>query len=155
SSSPAQRYKFMHRDDLVKMEPAPYLVDGVLVQNSLSTIVGAPGNGKTFLTLGLALSIASGQPSWLGRRLNVSGPVVYVLGEGGGRFGLRVKAWEQDRNITVPYPFFTVNEAVPLADETEAEAFIREVAALAPKLIVFDTLSRCLAGADENIQKDM
>ena len=48
-----------------------------------------------------------------------------------------------------------MNEAVALTNAADSSTFVREVATLKPALIVFDTLSRCLAGADENNQKDM
>jgi hypothetical protein len=149
------RYAFKNLDTLLNSPAAPFLVRNLLVQNSLVALVSPPGSNKTFVALDLALSVASRQPTWLGEPLNVSGPVVYVLGEGGGRIKLRVQAWNQEHGITATYPFHYINEPVALTKRTEADAFVHEVAALKPVLIVFDTLSRCLAGADENNQKDM
>jgi hypothetical protein len=149
------RYAFQSREDLLRSTTVPFLVQKLIVQNSLVALVSPPGCNKTFLALDLALSIASAQPTWLGRTLHLSGPVVYVLGEGGGRFKLRVQAWEQEHGVTSSYPFHTVNEAVALTNTADSSPFVREVAGLKPVLIVFDTLSRCLAGADENNQKDM
>jgi RecA-family ATPase len=119
--------------------------------------VSPPGCNKTFLALDLSLSIASAQATWLGHQLHVGGPVVYVLGEGGGRFKTRVLAWDEHHGIapSQSYPFHVVSEAVALTNSDDANAFVREVAPIKPVLIVFDTLSRCLAGADENNQKDM
>jgi hypothetical protein len=153
--SPTGRYAFRSRDDLLNSTSAPFLVHGVLVQQSLVALVSPPGSNKTFLALDLALSVASAQPTWLGQPLYLSGPVVYVLGEGGGRFKLRVQAWDEQHGVTSTYPFYYLNEPVALTNPADAHAFVREVTALKPVLIVFDTLSRCLAGADENNQKDM
>jgi hypothetical protein len=155
SDTPTGRYAFKSREDLLNSSTASFLVQNLLVQNSLVALVSPPGSNKTFLALDLALSVASGQSTWLNERLNLSGPVVYVLGEGGGRFKLRLRAWDEQHGITDTYPFHYVNEPVALTKATDANAFVREVAACKPVLIVFDTLSRCLAGADENNQRDM
>lgn len=155
TDSATGRYVFKSRDTLLTSTMAAFLVQNLIVQNSLVALVSPPGSNKTFLALDLALSIASGQSTWVGEPLNLSGPVVYVLGEGGGRFKLRVQAWDQQHGITDTYPFYALDEAVALTRSIDAAAFVREVAALKPVLIVFDTLSRCLAGADENSQKDM
>src|SRR6185312_531093 len=106
------RFTFHDRDALLKSAAAPFLVQDLIVENSSVALVAAPGSNKTFLALDLALSVATGQPTWLNRRLNRSGPVVYVLGEGGGRFTLRMRAWEQEHGIADGYPFYSVNEAV-------------------------------------------
>ena len=151
------RFMFKNRDALLNSAAAPFVVQNLIVQNSLVALVSPPGSNKTFLALDLALSIASGQSTWLGAPLHVAGPAVYVLGEGGGRFKLRVQAWDEQHGIepSQSYPFHVLNEAVALTNRADADAFVQEVAALKPVLIVFDTLSRCLAGADENNQKDM
>src|SRR6185369_9103877 len=105
--------------------------------------------------LDLALSIASGRPTFLGRPLRESGPVVYVLAEGIGRFKLRVLAWKHHHGVTQPLPFYWMNGALDLLDETEVKDFIGAIHSHRPVLIVLDTLSRCLAGADENSQSAM
>ena len=157
-ASPAPpRFVFRTREMLMQSETVPFLVQGILVRKSLVALVAPPGCNKTFLALDLGLSVASGQKTWLGQRLNLNGPVVYVLGEGDGRFKLRLMAWDERHGVptTSRYPFSYVNEPVALTHPVEARAFVDEVAEKKPVLIIFDTLRRCLAGADENSQKDM
>lgn len=137
-------------------EPMPkQLVDGLLLENSLAMLFSAPGVGKSFLALDLALSIASGQEQFIGLPLRASGPVVYVIGEGGGRFKLRLMAWKQKHKIIDPLPFHWTKGPIDLLDGDEVKTFITEMKALGPKLIVIDTLSRCIAGHDENNQQYM
>ncbi len=153
------RFMFRTREMLLNSEAVPFLVKDILVQQSLVAMVAPPGCNKTFLALDLALSVASGQSSWLGRPLYLQGPVVYVNGDNGGRFKLRVQAWDEKHGIrktqAYPSPFHYLNRPVALTNPAEAGAFVDEVGKLKPVLVVFDTLSRCLAGADENNQKDM
>src|SRR5258708_21582640 len=42
-----------------------------------------------------------------------------------------------------------------MLDPAEVKAFIAAVMPLAPRLIILDTLSRCMVGGDENSSKDM
>lgn len=90
-------------DDLVNREMDPTLVDELFIQGTTCFIVSDAGVGKSFIALDLALSIAAGLPSFLGFPLHTedwsSRAVLYVLGEGAGRFGLRIKAWKNFHNI--------------------------------------------------------
>lgn len=140
---------------LLNRPKPPLLVDDLLVSGSLAMLVSEPGLGKSFVAKDLALSVAAGQPSFLGLPLRVQGPVVYVLGEGAGRFGLRIRAWKQHYNIARPLPFHWTDGPLDLLNQDTVDRFTDEVAALRPALVVVDTLSRCLVGADENSQAAM
>jgi hypothetical protein len=152
-----EREAFRIRDEgaLLAREAAPFLVKNIVVRGSLVAIVAPPDVGKTFLTLDLCLTVASGQSHWLGQRVLESGPVVYVMAEGAGRFKLRYLAWKQTRGVKDRLPFHWIDQAVPLLDEKVFRDFAKQVAQIKPRIVVFDTLSRCLMGADENSQSDM
>jgi hypothetical protein len=107
------------------------------------------------VALDLALSIASGQPTFLGLPLCVSGPVVYVVGEGAGRFRLRLQPWKHHHAIDEPLPFYWMNGPINLLDDAEVERFVAALQDVQPALVVIDTLSRCIVGADENSQAAM
>jgi hypothetical protein len=149
------RFRIYNEQDLTSRPEAPYIVKGAVVKGSLIAVIAPPDIGKTFLSLDLALHLAAGQPHWLGKKILTAGPVFYVVAEGAGRFKLRYLAWKQVHRVTRPLPFYWVDQPVPLLDGKAAHAFIRQVAPIKPTLIKFDTLSRCLAGADENSAKDM
>ena len=72
-----------------------WLVEGIMIENALGFIFGAPGCGKSFIALGQALSLASGQPDWWGRKITRNGPVVYISSEGVGDMKFRIRAWQR------------------------------------------------------------
>lgn len=149
------KFRLHNEATLLNRPAAPFLVKDTLVQGSLVAIVSPPDIGKTFLVLDLMLSVAAGEQTWLERPLRQSGPVVYVIGEGLGRFKLRVLAWKQAHGVNRGLPFYWIDQAVPLLDEKAMRAFLKHAASLKPAIIVFDTLSRCLTGGDENSASDM
>jgi hypothetical protein len=169
----------------------PDLVQGLLGPLQLSTILGAPGTGKTFLALDIALHVAAGLP-WFGRRVK-QGAVVYVAAEAGKRIYNRVHAWRlrhrpareaptlkprsmaekvrrnatRERGAAGPkmeagqnMPFYCVPIQIDLctADE-DLDALIEAIRDAcgddSPVLIVVDTVSRVMAGGDENSSQDM
>ncbi len=145
--------------ELLDLPAAEELVDGLLIENSVVTVVGAPGSSKTWLAVDLAMAIATGKPTFLGLPIRIHGPVVYVVGEGRGRFKFRTLGWQQHHGVTGPVPFFWHNGPVSLADENpdgtwgkEFGPFLEEVKALKPVLVVIDTYARCMP-EDENETK--
>ncbi len=137
---------------LAAPQPVP-LVRGMLYRDSLSRMYGAPGGGKSFLAIDLALSIALGR-FWGGVRLKAE-PVVYVMAEGQAVNNSRARAWVskhgadlaplEDRFITVP-------DAV-LLTEAAAAPFVATVAAIRPALVVLDTKNAMMVG-EENSATD-
>lgn len=131
------------------------LIDGVLDLNCLSVMYGAPGCGKTFLALDMANSIASGS-AWNGAQVT-QGLVLYIAAEGAGGIFLRTKSLRERRS---PY-LQVISDAVNLLDvDRDVMGLIRQIKRLERKygptrLIVFDTLARCLHGADENSNATM
>jgi RecA-family ATPase len=71
--------------DTLRQQPAPltWLVAGVLPAATVGDISGPPGVGKSSLVLDLALAIASGTGTWMGRDC-AQGKVVLLGGERGG-----------------------------------------------------------------------
>jgi hypothetical protein len=134
-----------------------WMVHGLIPESGLVSVIAAPGSYKTFLALCLALSSAAGFSSWLGRKLNIHGPVVYVAGEGQGRFKYRVMAWLQVHKITSDLPFYLLDNAVDLRDDDLMARFREAIEALGqmPVLIVFDTLARNTPGTEENSAKEL
>lgn len=140
-----------------KNKPRPrWQVEDIIQEETFVCVYGPPGTYKTFFVLDLALSLACGQ-TFQGKRTK-PGKILYILAEGQGGFGMRVAAWELGRGITIDRNIGgVIDQAVPLHD---IEAVSKMVAAaddidFSPSVIVFDTLSQNLVGADENSSEAM
>ncbi len=144
--------------DVKALPPPSYRIEPILSAAGLAVLYGPSGVGKTFLTLDMALCVATGT-AWLDHYPVKKGPVVYVMAEGLGGLGRRIRAWEIAHEIEVNADGFFVPEPVQLMDRKEVKKFIallkERFPEAPPVLIVIDTLARCLLGGDENSAKDM
>ncbi len=147
--------------DILNLKAPPAIVKGLIYEGDLVMPYGAPGSGKTFAVLDLALAVAAGMPNWAGRKVT-SGPVVYVAGEGKRGLYNRIRAWAKKRGDErgqldrLNGRLFVFEGAPQFLDAADWAAFLADLEAVeAPRLVVFDTLSRCIAGKDENSQADM
>jgi hypothetical protein len=147
----------------IKSLPNPnYLIDKLMIETALGFVFGAPGCGKSFITIGMALSIAAKQAQWFGRDIKKTGPVVYISSEGVGDMKYRIAAWERETGINADdVPFYLIRQTINFMLPTDVDRLIKTVAHVAqltgqtPVAIFVDTVSRVLPGADENLQKDM
>lgn len=152
--SVANRSALLSLAEFLALLPPAWLVDGWLVEGGFGCLYGEPGVGKSFVALDLAMRVATGG-RWVGTELQ-RGPVVYVLAEGDGMFGQRTSAWclkngAQSEEVDLWLRRDVVNLAVP----SDVEDLVTQLAGIAPVLVVFDTLARCMPGGDENSAKDM
>jgi KaiC/GvpD/RAD55 family RecA-like ATPase len=135
------------------------LVKGLIEIGAVVLIVGLPGCGKTFLALDLALSVASGLP-FLGHKV-IRGRVVYVAAEAGKSIRNRVAAWHREHDAADEVDFAAVVSPVDLGHhkqgkESGATALLRAIEESGgANTLIIDTVSRALAGANENSPDDM
>lgn len=131
------------------------LVKGLLNAAAVALIFGESGCGKTFFTLDLALHIAGGL-DWFGRRIT-RGRVVYVAAEAGRSIRNRVAAFAQERcSDQSEIDFAAVVSPVDLCHLGKSDDVARLIAAIgSAQLVVIDTVSRALAGGNENAPDDM
>jgi hypothetical protein len=147
----------------IKTLPDPtWLVETIMIENALGFIFGAPGCGKSFIAIGQALSIACGLDQWWNRKINRSGPVIYISSEGVGDMKFRLRAWETALGVKADEaPFYLIRQSINFMDEKDVDKLIRTVQTIVdqtgefPVAVYVDTVSRVLPGADENLQKDM
>ena len=52
-------------DDLLRLPPPSYLMDGLIPENGLVTLYGPPSGGKSFMALEWSICISEGR-AWLG-----------------------------------------------------------------------------------------
>lgn len=148
------RLKLLSKSDLMRLRQPEFLIDGVLYENSLGMMWGDSNVGKTFMALHLAGCVASGL-DFFGHPTR-QGDVVYVIAEGQGSFGARLRAWEKLNKQKVDGRMSFVTTAIQLHDESVGDRFIEMVRAAdsPPALVVIDTLARCFVDKDENSSRD-
>jgi len=143
-------------NQLINMPPVDWLVDGMITAHGFSVIYGAPGIGKSFLSIDMSLAIAYGD-AWHGRATKQGG-VLYIAGEGVGGMGKRVKAWMHHNSKEEITDFHVVPQTVKMLEAEGVEAVIETIDSFDVefRLIVIDTLARTLAatGNDENSATD-
>jgi AAA domain-containing protein/bifunctional DNA primase/polymerase-like protein len=123
--------------------PPEMLVKDVVVAEEVTVVFGLGDSGKTFIVVDIAMRIAQHYP------------VLYVAGEDGSGIKIRKAAWQRHYNRPANGNFFLVNGPINLMDSQSVDHFITQAHPLGLKLIVFDTLSQCSAGADDSSNKEM
>lgn len=128
--------------------PAPaWLIEGLLTVDSASWLIAAAGSYKSFVALDWAGHVAAGRP-WLGREA-ARGGVVYVVAEGVGGMGPRIRAWEQRNGPMDPGVRF-LPMPVQIGREDHWAALVEACRRLGPSLVLLDTQARITVGLDEN-----
>ena len=95
---PPETYQLLADLDLEALPDPVWLIDRVLVQNSLVALYGPWASFKSFIALDWAYSLATGLP-WLGRTV-MRCDVLYICAEGVGGLKNRIAAWKQHHGIT-------------------------------------------------------
>jgi RecA-family ATPase len=154
ASEHGSHFALLGPGDLENLPELSWLIAGILPANALGVLYGAPGVGKTFVALSMALSIAAGH-SWCGK-LSKSGSVLYVAAEGVFGLKLRVQAYQGRHRIDAKDIRY-LGHVFDLRLATDINKFIStlEAANFRPDLIVLDTLARLIPGAEENSSKEM
>jgi hypothetical protein len=134
-------------------------VEGLLTSGSMSVIYGPSNCGKTFFVIDLALHVAWGR-EWRGRIVD-KGAVVYLSLEGAQGVQNRMNAFAAHHKCG-PLPFVAMPKPVNLLnDDADVQAVIELVRYIAAKtglpvrMVIIDTLSRAMAGGNENSSEDM
>lgn len=154
ASSPSG-LRFLSDAELDELPDPEWLVEGMLPANGLLEMFGAPGHGKTFVALDIALHVASGR-EWAGRKVK-QGTVVYVAAEGSAGLKKRRRAWKEARRVSNIESIRYLPYAVQLNSASQVAELLGALKEL-PRplvLVVIDTLARSMVGSDENLTKDV
>jgi hypothetical protein len=151
-----RRLRFLSSADLDELPPVQWLVADLVTVDSTAWVIGRPGRGKSFVSLDLALHIATGR-AWHGHAVR-KGDVVYVVGEGARGTRVRVRAWEKvhlDGRRAEGITFIDAAEEGLVVGSPAFGELLFEVAQRRPAMIVIDTQARITVGVEENSAKEM
>lgn len=156
----ASTFEVLSIGELRRLPPPDWLVHEAVVSDGLTIIYGEPGAGKSFIALDMALRIALGW-DWHGVRTKQVG-VLYIAGEGVRGIGKRVDGWALNYGAEIDNaPLVVMPIAAQLLEPGERAKLIRTIDEVKRRLdfeiglIVVDTVSRSIAGSDENGQETM
>ena len=133
-------------------------VEDLLISGAMSVLYGPSNSGKTFFATDLSLHIALGW-DWRGKAV-AQGSVVYLAMEGSYGIINRIVAFREYHTVAQKIPLAVVPVSVNFLDDDGIDKLINTIKVTAQRLgnvrmIVVDTLSRAMAGGDENGPKDM
>ena len=159
--APATGLPLVYFEDVEPALTGEDFLEGVLIRAAMSVFYGPSNCGKTFFACDLALHVAYGKP-WNGREVTQGG-VIYCAMEGAHGIRNRVTAWARHYGLEgAPIPFAIIPVALNLQDpEADTSRLIEAIETAAGKmgqpvaLVVMDTLSRAMAGGNENSPEDM
>jgi hypothetical protein len=149
---------FVLYDDLETTIIKSWVVERLLGTGECSGFYSPPGSGKSVLVQDIGLHVAAGL-TWCGRKIT-KGTTLYVALERRDLVKRRAVAFRTKRGLKgIPFAVtggmvnFRDDKAASLISETirQVETATRQKTAL----IIIDTVSRALAGGDENSSKDM
>lgn len=150
------RLRILSVDELLARPPRDYLVKGWLSPNETSLLVGAKNARKSFTALHVGYGVAQGWRTIFGRRVHRA-PVLYLIAEGEGGIGKRIKALVKRYGRCVD--FHVIAQPIDLLRSTAEQDDLTDIIKLAKangvRLIIVDTVNRALAGGDENGPTDM
>ncbi len=135
------------------------LLEDTLTSDGVSAICGASNVGKTALVVSLAASIALGA-KWMNRQTQV-GLVLYIAAESPSSVENRVLAYQEHYGLSIPNLVISGSRINLFKDTQGADDIIKTVKLLEKKhdekvvLVIFDTLSLVIEGANENLGSDM
>lgn len=163
----AGRFRFVDRAGMNIIQPPVWLVEDFIPAGGYGLLVGNRSSLKTFVALDVALTVATGglppweEGEWRGpwKGLGKPGKVLFVAGESRSGILQRVRAWESFHFQGRWAENFVLGDPVPrILDGSDVlDKFIEGALRLAPDgydLVVLDTISRAMAGANENSQED-
>jgi hypothetical protein len=145
--------KFLTLDEFVQRPTVSSHVRGVIPAKSLVVVFGPPKGGKTFSVCDLTMHAAHGM-DWHGCAIPRRMRVVYLCGEGINGLRVRLKAWLEHHDSVEDVGYFRILPmALSLPDRVLA--LTETLRAMAPDIVVTDTLNAYFGGGDENSTQDM
>jgi len=154
-------FKFFHASEAIEQATPPkWVIKGIAEEDSLVGIFGPAKSGKSFVTVDMACSVATGK-DYHDRR-SKEGLVLYLAGEGHRGLSRRLLAWEMVNDTKLKNSKLHYSErGVQILDDLDAEMMRNEALTIQdtygepPKLVIVDTLARNFGPGNENSTEDM
>lgn len=134
-------------------------VEGILANSGMSVVYGPSGSGKSFAVLDIAVAVASGK-QWYGRECD-KGVVIYLAAEGAEGVKNRIAALKKEGRLPEGTRLVYVACCINILDKKQVASLVATVESVRAgidepvRLIILDTLSRCMVGGNENAPEDM
>lgn len=168
-----QSFQFLEFKDLRELPRPQWLIYEVLPTKGVNFLYGKPGCGKTFVSVGMACSVAFDLANssevisaldrefyrdalnWCGR-VTRHGHVVYIAAEDIDEVAQRALAWADYHQVNDLPNLHFFPCPLNLAKDTPRfiEAIKARYADVKIALIIVDTLAMCSIGAEENSKKE-
>jgi KaiC/GvpD/RAD55 family RecA-like ATPase len=128
-------------------------IRGVVPEDSLVVVFGAPKCGKTFAVTDMTMHAAHGL-DWHGCRIPRPLRVAFLAGEGHNGLKVRLHAWlRQHESPEMTGAFEVLPASLSLPDRLEE--VITALRSFKPDVVVTDTLNAFFGAGDENSTQDM
>ncbi len=148
------RERLLTVQQLRTLPPPKSLISGIIDLDSLVFLYGSRGSYKSFIGIDMGACVATGT-RWHGSGVE-QGNVLLVAAEGTGGLSVRFDAWNDAHPLNgIPESrFYTLPEPVNLLAPASVGMLAEAAQDIEAKLVILDTLARCMVGGDENSSKD-
>ena len=158
TQSQIKQHRVFSLSDAKPVLASSYLIKGWLGRSQMSVVYGPSNVGKSFFCLDMAFSVAA-NVEWNGARVR-GGAVLYLATEGGNAFRNRVYALKKTKEVDDAPLLIRPSPVDLLRAEVDMPALVELLAEVHEQygqiaMIVVDTLSRAMAGGNENGPEDM
>ncbi len=145
-------------DITAKARPLNWLIRDRLEHPSFVVLFGPPEQGKTFVAIDMACSVALGR-DWQGGKTKRS-RVHYLAGEGHNGLGRRFLAWKLHNEVSDAEwnaaELYVSPYAINMLDDETMQRLYAEVQKTGtPELLFIDTYTRMTPGLDQSSQKEV
>lgn len=135
-----------------KLPPRRYLIEGILPENSLIVLFGAPGAMKTYLAMNWAVSLAT-KRDWLGYKIQKPGSVI-IIDEENGEYRILERMQRllaaQDLKCQTPPIYHMAFSGFDPTNDQHFSAIVNLILENKTRLLIVDSLVDISHGRDEN-----
>jgi len=128
-----------------KLPEPQWIVDGIILQNTITLVAGSSNSGKTLLCTDLMLQLSKGS-EWLGHKTTKTNVMFLDLEMGSGMFCYRL----QKHTRAIPDNLWYQETSISLFDDEKIVELIATLKEQEIGLLIIDSYSQLSIGAEEN-----